>query len=88
MSNPTHATLAEHAASIREICEARPPQGAPILDLACWYAERLGELKWHAQALADAVPALEERLEDWERAYAIIGQARSGGAPGAPLRAV
>jgi hypothetical protein len=45
----------EAAARVREIAAAEPPKGLQLVDLALWYADRLGEMRWHALTLADAV---------------------------------
>lgn len=47
--------VTDAAARVREIAAAEPPQGLALVDLALWYADRLGELRWHAVILADAV---------------------------------
>lgn len=43
------------AARVREIAAAQPPEGLEMVDLALWYAEQLGALRWHALTLADAI---------------------------------
>ncbi len=52
---PQPSGVVAAAAAVRKIATAERPEGLTLVDLAVWYAEQLGELRWHALTLADAV---------------------------------
>lgn len=56
-ARPSRAAV-ESAARVREIDAAAQPEGLEGWQLAAWYAERLGEMSWHAKALAAEIERL------------------------------